>query len=638
MQGRGHRQRAAARRAIERDENESKLGQCLMELWAFGEMSATRVQRIAMAATQDHAQSPPLTHKLARLGCSGNHASNINRDLMTLAEGRRPDVPKPLEFNVPMVYKRFKRGPIVDISSGGEHSMNAPFEWFAYLFKKHPCSFRDRFLGGQQGDIGDMLEGFWNAIPEADGRKAHLRLEFQKRPDYTDARSCFRRAIPLVLHGDGVPCAQMSMDTLSWGGFLGQHLPTLDSKLLISGLLNRTIGKDTKDVYIAAIAWALTALWSGRYPSLDVNGEPWDVQSPFAHCGGHLLAPGLDLFGTIWVVKGDMDWLSNSLSLPHSSAHLMCPWCQANDIEEEDKALQDRYGTDSVPWNDISEEARWRDTTYQSAAEWCSHNGGADNCHPLLSLPGVSGMCVMADAMHILDLGVNHHCLGNTLFYLCYMGRYLGAALTSQQRLDRLWTKIERQYSDRDTSSRLGGLSLSMFTDPSRPHQAHPCLSSRVKAAASRHLVPILASMFDDVRDPMSEEDGHIASMLKALALAYDAMDSREQMLPPAGVANFQTSIDDFLHHYRWLHANALAPPEQKLWNEVPKFHFTQHLRGQASLHNPRLVWCYPDEDFMGYIKTITESCLAATKAHRAVKKVLHTWGFGISMRMHSAQ
>ena len=62
------------------------------------------------------------------------------------------------------------------------------------------------------------------------------------------------------------------------------------------------------------------------------------------------------------------------------------------------------------------------------------------------------------------------------------------------------------------------------------------------------------------------------------------------------------------------------------------------HLIDQAGLQNPRMAWTYPDEDFMGYVKSITESCLAGTKAHRAGKKVLQKWAFGVAVRMAAAR
>ena len=242
---------------------------------------------------------------------------------------------------------------------------------------------------------------------------------------------------------------------------------------------------------------------------------PWSrIISPLL---GQELVPGLSLFGTIWLIKGDMEWLSNSLELDHASSHQMCVWCRANDLEPEDHELIGRIGDDSTPWNDISRGALWRDTVYISVEEWYLCHGGRVGCHPLLSLPGVSGMSIMADTLHIMDLGYVLHCLGNVLWYFCWREHYFGVVITPQQRLDRLWNRIDHQYRARDTPFRLGSLSLTAFADPDRPHRAYPCLSSRVKAAASRHLVPIIASIFSDVRG-LGEEDMHISSMLDSLA------------------------------------------------------------------------------------------------------------------------
>ena len=161
---------------------------------------------------------------------------------------------------------------------------------------------------------------------------------------------------------------------------------------------------------------------------------------------------------------------------------------------------------------------------------------------------------------------------------------------------------------------------------------ATPCLSNRVKAVESRHLVPIVSSIFDSLRSD-NEEDQQISGVLKGLSKAYDAMDSTEQNLTAAQLEAFQSGLDACLGHYRWLHMNSLDRDDSQ-WHEVPKHHFTQHLKEQASLQNPRWCWTYPDEDFMGYVKHITESCLAGTRAHRAVRKMLQKWSFGIAVRM----
>ena len=179
----------------------------------------------------------------------------------------------------------------------------------------------------------------------------------------------------------------------------------------------------------------------------------------------------------------------------------------------------------------------------------------------------------------------------------------------------------------------IGALSLTLFTNPTRPHREYPCLSSRVKAAASRHLVPILASIFDDVCDHTSEEDCRVSALLNALKQVYDAMDCREQNLPPRQLAIYHGKMAECMEHYRWLCARALSE-DRRMWNDVPKQHFCLHLAEQAAQQNPRFCWTYPDEDFMGYVKRIMESCLSGTRAHRAVTKLLEKWAFGVAMRL----
>ena len=198
---------------------------------------------------------------------------------------------------------------------------------------------------------------------------------------------------------------------------------------------------------------------------------------------------------------------------------------------------------------------------------------------------------------------------------------------------------IEMQYKARQTSSRVDALPFSLFTDPDRPHRTYPCLSSRIKAATSRHLAPTVSSIFEDLRAEGNEEDSHIAAMLEGLVLVYDAVESQSHFLSAEQVAQLREGMEACLQHYRWLHVAAYdAAPRRYMWNEVPKHHDCQHLAQQAELQNPRWSWCYPDEDFMGYLKTITESCLAGTKCHRVVSKVLAKWSFGVMLRMSRAR
>ena len=62
--------------------------------------------------------------------------------------------------------------------------------------------------------------------------------------------------------------------------------------------------------------------------------------------------------------------------------------------------------------------------------------------HPLFSLLAVSILNLVADPMHIIDLGVAHHIVGNVLFVMCYFPAYFPAGNNPSQRCDLLWKRV----------------------------------------------------------------------------------------------------------------------------------------------------------------------------------------------------
>ena len=72
------------------------------------------------------------------------------------------------------------------------------------------------------------------------------------------------------------------------------------------------------------------------------------------------------------------------------------------------------------------------------------------------------------------------------------------------------------------------------------------------------------------------------------------------------------------------LSARALADGERK-WKMTPKVHLLLHLcEWQApSVGNPRFYWVYADEDLVGSMIEVAESCHATTMAGTAMVKWL---------------
>ena len=187
----------------------------------------------------------------------------------------------------------------------------------------------------------------------------------------------------------------------------------------------------------------------------------------------------------------------------------------------------------------------------------------------------------------------------------------------------------------RGTTVQLGTLDIKFFTNPSRPHQQYPELTSRIKAAETRHLVPIVLDIFRDVHDPELERDRDVLAVLEGLTGLYEVIDTEDLVLSEADADKFQGHVWTMMYHYRALRVGA---GEAKMWNEVPKFHFTWHVADCAKYTNPRTMWCYSDEDFMGIMKRIAEASVVGTSASHVGRKIVERWYHGAMLRLvHNA-
>ena len=81
--------------------------------------------------------------------------------------------------------------------------------------------------------------------------------------------------------------------------------------------------------------------------------------------------------------------------------------------------------------------------------------------------------------MHTVSLGVAQHIAGNILYEIIYV--VLANRGTVKSRVQDLWPLIVEAYRLDSATARLGGLTLSMLTDPSRPHQVFPLLKATAK-------------------------------------------------------------------------------------------------------------------------------------------------------------
>ena len=77
-----------------------------------------------------------------------------------------------------------------------------------------------------------------------------------------------------------------------------------------------------------------------------------------------------------------------------------------------------------------------------------------------------------------------------------------------------------------------------------------------------------------------------------------------------------------------------LQLPPISHWNIVTNMHYFWHPAKQAIDLNPRMSWCYANEDFVGKIATIGTSCRHGQVAACRSKSLMNKYILGVTLRM----
>ena len=164
----------------------SELSKVLLELWRWGHIPATLVQKIALAAHRDlqnaHGLQINAWLELSQLGSCGEHINNIHRDLVRWVPQAMFEVCQcavPLQISATKglpVQTAFRRLPMIMPRT----------LWYALWQSAH---FKNCILND-----AEALPGFWTACGQHPGLHNH---PVKTVPNYQ------KRAVPLVLHGDG---------------------------------------------------------------------------------------------------------------------------------------------------------------------------------------------------------------------------------------------------------------------------------------------------------------------------------------------------------------------------------------------------------------------------------------------------
>ena len=562
-------------------EQHSYLSAELEILCVWGYFAPALAQRLAFACELDQKANGwpihPRLASLAKLGKSGQYVGNVRRDFMTFLTSSLGVLFEPLLIRVP--YMRQNTG-MPGVTGWMSLPVLMPNEFIEYLWGNHRAYFNDLLGGG--------LEKFWNSVRPDDPKLVNHPMKAM--PGWKT------KMIPLALHGDGVRFSKSgnSLLVLSFAFLLAKHwswecifLITMFTKY--NRCYEAIDGHDTWDIIYRYVCHGFAALLKGIHPEVDPYGNAWTTTRQ-RDLAGKLICGG-EHGACIWHMPMDADHAANELGCQGASHNEICTWCPANKSNFSFKNFRP-------------------DANYKLC---CYEPGPSDrpvSRHRIWNSGlGLTRFFYTGDVMHGSELGPLLHLHGSTICDM--MGNGFGPSIVgngaAEQRLDRVWQKVVHEYTMLGTTKRVSQVTKGMMGGfkSSRPAQIS------LKAAESRHLVkPILSLLRKDMN--RTTLDKHRIRAYECVDDMYEVIMTSGFVLSDAEADAIESAVDQFLLHYNVL-AKAAEEKGLFLYHVTPKFHWLWHIARFAKFLNPRLIWCYAFEDFVGRIQRCASSCQAGT-------------------------
>ena len=98
--------------------------------------------------------------------------------------------------------------------------------------------------------------------------------------------------------------------------------------------------------------------------------------------------------------------------------------------------------------------------------------------------------------------------------------------MSARDSIALIWSEIAQEYTARGTQNQFSFIGLETFTDPLSPNKDAPFLSG--KGAMTRHLVPILASIFMRHHWSAHFQERLILKAIGALQRIYELFDWKD--------------------------------------------------------------------------------------------------------------
>ena len=541
------------------DPDELPLTEAFKRDWGAGKLSSKRLQEYALRAARQGARG---MDDLAAIGASGKHPQNCQRALMRLF-GTPSGAP---EFTWCAI--RTKRGRTI-------HPFLLPHSWFASMHNE--C--RDQFMSAIAGPPGGC-DAFWKLMAGTDFFQKHPSLN----PEHLSA------TIPIGFYGDaGAFSHQDSLMIFTWNSLLGVG-STAEKKFLMTCVKKSDIVPGTYDDILSLLSWSFNVMLGGVWPSVDWEGRELPPRPEYL-AGGYR--------GSLCQVRGDWEFYATLFSFPKwNCADRMCWMCDAS-------------SSGRLAFSNCGPAAPWRDTrqTHESYIARLAADGKAV---PVLfeRVVGLRLECVFIDVLHTADLGFSAHVAGNIFDEVCRQHVFVDG--TYEQNIAALNKELDIWYKANKVDSRIQG---ALTKDRIRTGSSWPKL--KAKAAATRHVIPfclLLAQKYLDRRR---------VALCQQLCAFYSLMDTQAMFLDDEAKGRLPVLGRQMCGIFASLSSSSLESG-RKAWKMTPKVHLMLHLcEWQSQIMNPRFFWVYSDEDLVGKMVEVAESCHASTTAGTALAKWL---------------
>lgn len=475
-------------------------------------------------------------------------------------------------------------------------SLLLPHEVFGSLMSKHPRK-AVAWIGGSHHRV---LE-FWQCARAEDW--------FQTFPCKARVESDPEKVLPLRIWADDVAFGKSGrcLRAVCWCGAVADT-QSRRRHLLIFGLDPKLFSLEAQDILWQVVAWSLTQMAIGHYPSSDHRGRDWDDPRRLQLADQPLADNG---YIAVYTQTGaDWKYLIELFKLPWSWETIeVCRFCRAS-----------RRGL--LNYADTREDAAWTETSRTDTDYMLAVGEPPGLCQTV----GWTMGSIYDDLQHDDLLGVRLSLCGAGLAMFareCVWRPDLGNRGSWKERLDR---QLKHGYQRFQEYCRANGLQHSATEFNHLSLSLHKKTDWAVLKSKAHNCAVISQWLCQEamLQTHRGERWDVLATTLHGFAEIFRHCCLAVVRFSDAEVAAFSTARKQAMEGFHWLALDASNIPTF-LFKVTPKLHKMDHSlrRSIATRLNPGTHWAMSSEDWIGYMSHLGNSCHSRTMHQRLVQRWL---------------